>query len=391
MEATMQNTTRRNFLRLAGGGSVAAITLPLTGCDAMPAEAVAAWNGPASSETDPRRRALAWALLAPNPHNMQPWLADLRQPGRIDLYIDRTRLLPETDPFGRQIVIGHGCFIELLVLAAADEGWEVAVEYFPAGPVSETVLPDQADRPLAQLVFRKAAEKRPDTLFAQATRRRSNKETYEAKPLLPEHARALAASHAGPGTRLILHTDAAMVAQLKGITQQAGRIEIETPRTLLESVERTRIGAAAIRAQPDGIDLHGPLFWWLRQLGMMTPEKAMTPGSMAWQGGMDYMMKGPASAAAFGLLVTPGNSRRDQIEAGRAYLRLNLKATELGVAMHPLSQVLQEYAEMAALQAEFLKQQGIVPGQRVQMLFRLGYAALPEPAPRRRLEALLMT
>ena len=76
-----------------------------------------------SGETDPRRRALAHAILAPNAHNMQPWLVDLSEADVITLYIDRTRLLPETDPFSRQIVISHGTFLELLVLAAAAEGY----------------------------------------------------------------------------------------------------------------------------------------------------------------------------------------------------------------------------------------------------------------------------
>lgn len=59
------------------------------------------------------------------------------------------------------------------------------------------------------------------------------------------------------------------------------------------------------------------------------------------------------SAAAFGWLVTTNNSRYDQIMIGSLYNRINLTASSLGVAMHPMSQVLQEYADMASLQSEF--------------------------------------
>ena len=38
----------------------------------------------------------------------------------------------------------------------------------------------------------------------------------------------------------------------------------------------------------------------------------------------------------------------------RAYERLNLTATALGVAMHPMSQVLQEYSDNFDLQKRFL-------------------------------------
>lgn len=132
------------------------------------------------------------------------------------------------------------------------------------------------------------------------------------------------------------------------------------------------------------------MIWALRQLGLMTPEKAMTPGTMAWDGGRDYIFKGYASAAAFGWIATPGNGRAAQVAAGRAYVRLNLKATELGVAMHPHSQTLQEYKEMAEFYRAIHKTTSVPDGHTVQMLFRLGYAADPGPTPRRPADSIVM-
>ncbi len=103
---------RRNFIRLVGGGAVASSLASLTGCsDAYPSEAVAAWQGP-GNEPDVRRWALAHAILAPNSHNRQPWLVDLREPNAITLHVDRTRMLPMTDPWFRQIVVSQGTFLE---------------------------------------------------------------------------------------------------------------------------------------------------------------------------------------------------------------------------------------------------------------------------------------
>ena len=92
--------------------------------------------GPDRDETDPRRRALAWALLAPNPHNLQSWAVDLSRPDTIVLHVDAARLLPQTDPFSRQILIGHGCFLEILAMAAAADGYRTEVTLFPDGPWS---------------------------------------------------------------------------------------------------------------------------------------------------------------------------------------------------------------------------------------------------------------
>jgi hypothetical protein len=69
-------------------------------------------------------------------------------------------------------------------------------------------------------------------------------------------------------------------------------------------------------------------------------------------------------------------------------VRLNLMATQLGLGIHPWSQALQEYPEMQDLYRETHDQIG--DSQRIQMLFRIGYARPIIPTPRRGLEAHLV-
>ena len=104
------------------------------------------------------------------------------------------------------------------------------------------------------------------------------------------------------------------------------------------------------------------------------------------------------TAMGFVWLSTPGNSRSQQIEAGRAYVRLQLKTTEIGLGMHPMSQTLQEFAEMKpfydkAHQLTLAKAAPKAPlDETLQMFCRLGYAAGAEPAsPRRPLQAFIKT
>ncbi len=90
---------RRAFIRLVGGGSVAAATLPLAACDSgIPGRGAGGLAGAGRTEPDLRRWILGHAILAPHSHNLQSWLVDLRTPGEILLRCDLTRLLPETDP-----------------------------------------------------------------------------------------------------------------------------------------------------------------------------------------------------------------------------------------------------------------------------------------------------
>jgi hypothetical protein len=160
---------------------------------------------------------------------------------------------------------------------------------------------------------------------------------------------------------------------------------------LQESVDLMRIGEAEIEQHRDGIALGGALFELARIFGVMTHDAMADPQSMVSRQGLDMFHERAMSAMAFGWFVSAGNDRAAQIEAGRAYVRANLKATELGLAMHPWSQALQEYPEMTALQQELLAVVKPAPGEHVQMLFRLGYAVDVPPSPRRPLEALIRT
>jgi hypothetical protein len=121
MERIMPPHGRRRFIRThcTSGAVATAGGLALSRVDGIPAEAIKDWQGLLAADTDPRRWILACAILAPNPHNMQPWLANLREPGVINVRVDLECLLPETDPFGRQLFIGLGCFLELAVNAAS--------------------------------------------------------------------------------------------------------------------------------------------------------------------------------------------------------------------------------------------------------------------------------
>lgn len=386
--------SRRGFIRTLGGSGIvlAAGAVGLNRCDRMPDIAVAPWTG-AMTETDPRRFALAHALLAPNPHNMQPWLADLRIDGEITLYPDPERLLPETDPYGRQILIGHGAFIELLDLAAREQGYRLTIDLFPDGEApSDARTEEIAKFAVARIAFFEDRSVLPDPLFRSIPERRSNKEPFDVdRPLTAEDAALLEMAPVSKAVSLTLARDGATATKLSDLVGKAMLLEMQTPAKLKESIDVTRIGAEQIALHRDGIDLNGPMFWWLNKLGFMTAEAAQTPGTMAYKGGIDYALGWSNATRSFGWLTTQGNSRKEQVMAGRAYVRVNLAATAAGVAMHPVSQLLQEYREMEALKSMFLETAQAAPGSTVQMLFRLGYAPQVGPSPRRDLNSLIIT
>ena len=326
---------RRNFIRIAGGGAVAVAaatvtTAGLAACSAgMPPEAIEAWQGPgrdADPQQDVRRWLLSYAILAPHSHNLQSWVADLGTPNEILLTCDLHRLLPQTDPLSRQIMMSHGTFLELLDLAAR-------VRLSPDATVQK------------------------DLLFAQILQRHTNRSIYH---------------------------------KTRPVPAEAWRIELTTPRTVMASYHVLRVGATEIAAHRDGLSLPDPIPVLLDRLGLFDRSKAPAPDDYATTSQIKDFGKKIDSTTGFLWLVTEGNERATQVNAGRAYVRVQLAATAQGLSMQPLSQALQEYAEQARPYREIHALAGASdPGQTVQMWARVGYAPAVEPAPRRRLQEFI--
>jgi len=374
--------SRRSFIRIAGSSAVilAAGAAGIGGfaVTRAPEAARRPWQVAGQGYADPRVRALSYAILAPNPHNRQPWLVDLGQADTVLLYCDRTRLLPETDPFNRQILIGLGCFLELLAIAAAQDGYQATIVPFPDGVPGAQL----DDRPVARIDFRRSDLVKPDPLFAQILNRRSNKEPYDTSRAVPAAELAAIAATTGPAVTVRTTADADMVRALRALTWQAHETEVMTPRTYMESVRLMRIGKAEIDASPDGIDIGGAFPDAMKLIGVLNRETIADPSSTAFEQGMAMYRDIMGSAMAYVWIATKGNSRAEQLAAGRAWVRLNLVATGRGVAVHPVSQALQEFDEMSALFDRLHALLAAEDGGRIQMLGRLGYAEKPEPSPR---------
>ena len=363
--------SRRRTLALLGGGFIAAAGAGATAfvTTRTPETALAPWQK-AGSYQDPRKKALSYAILAPNPHNLQPWMVDLVGADTVILYRDPDRALPHTDPFSRQITIGLGCFLEQLRIAATLTGHRVDLNLFPEGEKG----------PVAVATFTLGTT--PDPLAAQIMHRRSCKEPMQMTAIESTKVSALA-----DYAKIITETDA--VEQLRELTWDAWMVEAETPRTLKESVDLMRMGKAEINANPDGIDLGGPMLETLILLGVLSREAQLDPDSEASSSAISIYSKMLAATPAYAVITSSKNDRVSQINTGSEWLRLNLKTTELGLALHPVSQALQEYEEMTA---NFARAHQLLAGngETVQMLGRLGYGPKVAQTPRWPLEAKLL-
>jgi len=388
---------RRDFIRLSttvAAGVLVAGTF--SGCFDNTGEKVTTESSHNKDEKDIRFILLSYAILAPNPHNKQPWLVKLKDELNFDLYVDTKRTLPHTDPPFRQIHIGQGTFLENLNLAALNFGYEAVINYFPQGEYSNSVI---ENKPVAsiQLIKKNLIEK--DELFNQILSRQSNKREYtnEKAPLqkiklLKEQIKLELEKEAG--FTLNVTSNQNHIKKLREIAVNGMKIETGNHDRDMETIKMFRFNQDEINKYKDGFGLAqsgvtGVKKFMIENLFLSRKSAQEDPTAFGKEA-ISVTKKQVDSTNTFGWLSTKNNNRLDQVKIGRVYERINLLATSLGLVIHPISQVLQEYSDMTPLQDEFLNYLEVPNNHTVQMFFRIGVASKVVHSPRRDTKDLLI-
>lgn len=380
---------RRDFIRIIGTtGSILTLPYILGACThTNNNNNVRSLN----RTTDMRLRLISYAIHAPNAHNKQPWLIRLQDNKRFQLYVDQERLLPETDPEARQIHISQGTFIEHLDIAAKQFGYLLEINYFPQGMYAND---DIKSKPVAGFRLHRDHSIKPDPLFAYCVMRHSNKRIYDDSDIESTILDELSTLPLMGDSQLQLSNRHDVLYTLPKLLTRAMAVEVSDHHRHMETVKMFRFNDAEINRFRDGFGIaqtgKSGISKWLIESLFISREDASRPGSAFIQQSIDLTQQQASSARAFGWLTTQGNDRLSQVLAGRNYARLNLRNHAMGLAIHPLSQILEEYKDMSDLKQEFYTYLKIPKKHTVQMLFRLGYAKFVPQTPRRDINNLLI-
>ncbi len=334
---TQNLMTRRDMLKLSGVTAVglgAALSTGL-GAQASSAGALTADEGsPYDAWADlPRdgspQALVAAAILAANPHNTQPWHFAV-EGDAIVVSADRTRALPATDPTDAELATGLGCAIENLAVAAAASGRTVDVD---AGPGS------------ARVSLHNGGAVEGADLFPALTERHTNRGPYESDLTLPEGS--LAAGSALLGSLPLVN-----LTWLQGPERDAfGELVVRATKAVVNDREQSaeinqwwRATRAQIMAHRDGMTLDAqglpPVTTFLAKL---LPPTSQRQNDASWLRNTEQVHV--KTAAAYGLLsVEDPQSPQAHIQVGRAFQRLHLWATTVGLGMQPLNQVTERIA-----------------------------------------------
>jgi nitroreductase len=339
---------------------------------------VSAADFPADGPIDARAEfCLRYAILAPSSHNTQPWRFAVEGP-EIEVRIDRSRWLEVADHDRRELFLSVGCALENLLIAADHFGLDADLEYRdddPADPHVATVTLGTAagdggaldDSSQSGHDYHTAERVTLDGVFDAITQRRTSHEPFEDRSIPPETLDRIeaAADVASVASHRIEEGDLKRkVARLQYEADERQMSDPEYRKELGRWIGRGALGDAWLKARI------GQLAVTYLDLGDREGEKNSTRMS---------------GAPVLEVIATPVDDRVARLEAGRTFQRMALVATAEGLAVHPISQIL----EVPALKAELARAMG-VEDVEIQHLFRLGYAeAEEEHTPRWPVEAVL--
>lgn len=313
--------------------------------------------------------ALSYAALAPSGHNTQPWTVDVIGPAHWRIGSSAERRLPAVDPAGRETWLSIGAFLENLIVAAHAAG--LAIEY----DIADARPPDA---PVVDLRLRKdVAIPYP---LARLTARRTVRRGYLTDPLSPAVLRAVVGDDSGlhhfprnsPGARQLAE------ATIAANRRQAFRDDAQ--RELADWIRWRRADELRYRTglTPASMEITGVAGWYTR----LFYDRESVLANRFRQQGIEQVVERVAQGAGW-LVQTGGTGVAELVETGRRFERMWLRLRELRVAIHPMTQAIEETPDTA----ELSKSLGIdgVP----QFLLRIGHVAdYPDPvSPRLALSA----
>ena len=294
------------------------------------------------------------AARAPSVHNSQPWLWR-GSPRTLELYADSARQLPHTDPDGRNLILSCGAALHDAQAAAGALGWQTRVVRHP-----------DSDRPdlLARLDLSPGPPPATaDETLAALHRRCTDRRRFTAWPVPEERQSHLARIANHWGARAVALTDESERFIAERLVRRAHQLQWADPAARAEQAAWQHLGGAdglPAGALPTGPDLAGS-----------HPHRFEG-------GGEDRTATDLETSDGLLVFFDTDDDPAAWLRAGEGLGAMWLAATTAGLALVPLSQVIEVPETRSAFQTEVLGSLA-----HPLLLVRLGWRSTGRPPPSR--------
>jgi molybdopterin/thiamine biosynthesis adenylyltransferase/nitroreductase len=322
---------------------------------------------------------VSFGIRAPSGGNCQPWRFELVD-SRLRCFVDADRSL--FDSMASHLAVGAA--VESIILAAGEKGLAVDVDPYP-----------EQNRDLTcTLGFSGGGTS--DELFQQIPHRVTNRKPSAQRTLSRLERSTLEREAGSFGARLQVFDEPKVLAELGAIVGACDRLRFLSREMHREMMREIRWSPDEVEATRDGLDLMTLELDSVERAGLrlMASWNVMRAvGTFGGGAGLEKIGKDllPASCAA-GLLTVDANSEPAFFRAGRALQRVWLRATALGLDLHPVTPITyliarldrgghrfspSQVEEIQRLRGALERVVELPPGHVAPMLFRLVAGARP--------------
>jgi hypothetical protein len=310
---------------------------------------------------------LHYASLAPSILNIQPWLVRIVDHRKWIVSADPNRTIPAIDPENREILLSIGAFIENLSIAASVQGLRADITVTAQSLNDKDIIhvdfihKPPVEYPLKRLELRRTVKRgfldQPLTLETEFALSAADKDHIHYFPRETEHASCIR----------------------DGVIEQY-RVQLNRQEAQTEIIKWIRLSDKDAKKHLDGLTLEcmeigGIPGWYLRHFA----EPPDFLKSEYLDKSLDYTATIAQEGAGWIVITSKDDTISSLIEAGRRFERMALLAREHNVALHPMSQCLEETTGIAQILSSHLNK--FYP----QFILRVGYLdSYPSPVSLRR-------
>jgi hypothetical protein len=361
---------KRKFISIAGGTTIAAVATSyllsdksnLLRADIKPADD----NNEALKPDE--KEILFLASLAPSGHNTQPWFVQYLEPYHWIVGNDKNKWLPAVDPTQRETILSIGTFIQNLEYAAGSFGYVCHWHLL--------AVTNQDDRVMDVKLIKEVSKNAFD--IEKIKSRRTVRSNFLSDVLKKEDLAYLVDSepefiHYLPATSKesqFINEQTIAANRLQAYRNPAQQELADWIRFSSQDAEKNRDGLTTA-----GMEIEGISGWVVRN----SYGKDNVMNNDFRERGIDQIKQEVSESAGWILITSKDNSVATLLETGRRMQRLFLKVREKSIAIHPMTQILEEPSTRQMLN------QSIGISENIQFILRVGYVNnYPQPVSLRR-------
>jgi hypothetical protein len=306
--------------------------------------------------TSEENEILRLATLAPSGHNTQPWTIKIVEPRHWMIGSEQARWLPAVDPDNREMILSIGAFLENMAVAAKHFGYDLEIKIIASSTIDTEIA---------------------DVRLTRCEPRLSAIENIQLRRTIRNHLspREIASSDIRDLIGEVHHSCFFPLHSFEGQYLKEGTIEANSTQAFrdsaqLELTKWIRWSDAEADANlngltPDSMEIQGITRWYVKHFynRKKVLEKSFRDHTL------EIVQEQVKSCGGWLVITSRNSSIKELIDTGRLLQRIWLKASKKMIAIHPMTQMLEEYPWKNSITAQL----GVE--DEVQFILRVGYVS----------------